>query len=123
MAAGPDVLPSRRDVIRGFRQGRTGAGTGQAAAGRRSRRGKTPRLHATHTVVNLLGTRRVDARQRLVQWRREYLAGVGVDPGLAASVAADLRWDLHALMQLLERGCPPDLAVRILGPLDDRRGQ
>jgi hypothetical protein len=29
-------------------------------------------------------------------------------------------YDLHALIELVERGCPPALAVRILGPLDDR---
>ncbi len=54
-------------------------------------------------------------------WRRQYLVGVGVDPQLAATVAADLRWDLHALLQLLERGCPAHLAARILDPMDEER--
>jgi len=27
--------------------------------------------------------------------------------------------DVHALIELVERGCPPDLAARILAPLDD----
>lgn len=36
---------------------------------------------------------------------------------LADAVAADARHDLHALLQLLDRGCPPDLAVRITSPL------
>jgi hypothetical protein len=26
---------------------------------------------------------------------------------------------LHALIELVERGCPPELALRILAPLDD----
>jgi hypothetical protein len=37
----------------------------------------------------------------------------------AARLAADLRFDLHALIELVERGCAPELAVRILAPLDD----
>ncbi|MCY7364805.1 MAG: hypothetical protein LH469_05760 [Frankiaceae bacterium] len=44
---------------------------------------------------------------------------MGVDPKLAAAVAADLSWDLHALLQLVDRGCPPHLAARILAPLDE----
>ena len=31
----------------------------------------------------------------------------------------DTRYDLHALIELVERGCPPELAVRILAPLDE----
>jgi hypothetical protein len=26
--------------------------------------------------------------------------------------------DLHQLLELVDRGCPPELAVRILAPLD-----
>jgi hypothetical protein len=29
--------------------------------------------------------------------------------------------DLHALIELVERGCPPPLAARILAPLDHER--
>jgi hypothetical protein len=29
--------------------------------------------------------------------------------------------DLHALIELVERGCPPELAARILAPLDEER--
>ncbi len=54
----------------------------------------------------------------MIDWRRQYLAQAGVDADLARVVAADLRWDLHALLQLLDRGCPPDLAARILEPAD-----
>ena len=69
--------------------------------------------------MNTLRRRRLDEQQQLVAWRRQYLSGVGVDAELAATVAADLRWDLHALLQLLERGCPPHLAVRICAPVDE----
>jgi hypothetical protein len=71
--------------------------------------------------MNKLRRSRSDERSQLVEWRRQYLKGVGVPAELASLVAADLRWDLHALLQLLERGCPADLATRILAPSDDER--
>jgi Glu-tRNA(Gln) amidotransferase subunit E-like FAD-binding protein len=71
--------------------------------------------------MNTLRRRRRDERQQLVEWRRQYLDEVGVDAELASAVAGDLRWDLHALLQLLERGCPPRLAARILQPDDEGR--
>ena len=49
-------------------------------------------------------------------WRRRQLAAAGFPPPLAARVAEDGRFDLHALIELAERSCPPDLAVRILAP-------
>jgi hypothetical protein len=69
--------------------------------------------------MTTLRRRRPHERQQLVAWRRQYLSGVGVDADLAKKVAADLRWDLHALLQLLERGCPPHLAARICAPVDE----
>jgi hypothetical protein len=39
---------------------------------------------------------------------------------LAARVARDERYDLHELIELVEHGCPPALAVRILAPLEGR---
>ena len=38
---------------------------------------------------------------------------------LAEELACDWRYDLHALIELVERGCEPALAARILAPLDD----
>jgi hypothetical protein len=52
------------------------------------------------------------------RWRQEQLVRSGFEPRLAGELAGDLRWDLHALIELVERGCPPRLAVRILAPLD-----
>jgi hypothetical protein len=54
----------------------------------------------------------------VADWRRRQLAGAGFPPPLAARLAADARFDLHALIELTERGCPPDLATRILAPLE-----
>lgn len=50
-------------------------------------------------------------------WRRCRLVEAGYPAGLATAVAEDPRFDLHALLQLTDLGCPPDLAVRIAGPL------
>ena len=38
---------------------------------------------------------------------------------VATRLARDGRYDLHALLELVGRGCPPALAVRILAPLDE----
>jgi hypothetical protein len=64
-------------------------------------------------------TAREGTRQELVRWRREQLVHSGFPFPLAARLAEDSRYDLHALIELIERGCPPGLAERILAPLDD----
>jgi hypothetical protein len=60
-------------------------------------------------------------RGELTTWRLEKLVRTGFDAELAASVAADRAMDLHALIDLVERGCPPALAARILAPMDPER--
>ena len=54
------------------------------------------------------------------RWRREQLVLSGFSFPLADRVARDARYDLHRLIELVEQGCPPDLAVRILAPLEPR---
>jgi hypothetical protein len=56
--------------------------------------------------------------QGLVRWRREQLVDSGFPLLLAARLAKDSRYDLHTLVELVERGCPPVLAERIVAPLD-----
>jgi hypothetical protein len=51
-------------------------------------------------------------------WRRDQLEHSGFPQALASRLAEDGRYDLHALIELVERGCPPRLAVRILAPLE-----
>ena len=51
-------------------------------------------------------------------WRREQLVAAGFEREHAQRLAQDGRWDLHALLELVDRGCPPPLAERILAPLD-----
>jgi hypothetical protein len=55
----------------------------------------------------------------VIGWRRGRLLEAGFAPDLAARLARDCRIDLHALLELVDRGCPPALADRILAPLDD----
>jgi hypothetical protein len=57
--------------------------------------------------------------REVVAWRRDRLVAAGFALPLAAALAADARHDIHALIELVERGCPPDLAVRILAPAEE----
>jgi hypothetical protein len=60
------------------------------------------------------------AEPEVYAWRRRQLCSAGFGPALAGRVARDAAYDLHALIELVERGCPPPLAVRILAPLDEK---
>lgn len=62
--------------------------------------------------------RQAQELDEFVAWRRAQLVATGFSPPLAVRVARDHRYDLHALIELAEAGCPPELAVRILAPLD-----
>jgi hypothetical protein len=53
------------------------------------------------------------------RWRRRRLVAAGFEPALAARVAREGGIDLHELLDLVDRGCPPATAVRILAPLDE----
>jgi hypothetical protein len=54
----------------------------------------------------------------VASWRRDQLVHAGFTLPLAVRLAEDARYDLHALIELVERGCSPELAVRILAPLE-----
>ena len=54
----------------------------------------------------------------VAQWRRLELLRCGFPPELAAQIAEDERYDLHDLVELVEQGSSPALAVRILLPLE-----
>jgi hypothetical protein len=54
----------------------------------------------------------------VIAWRRNQLAAAGFPEPLARSLARDGRYDLHALIELVERGCNPLVAMRILAPLE-----
>jgi hypothetical protein len=55
----------------------------------------------------------------VVAWRVDRLRDAGFPAPLADTVARDSRYDMHALLELTDRGCPAELAARILAPLDD----
>lgn len=54
----------------------------------------------------------------VTSWRRDRLVDAGFALPLASRLARDGRYDLHALIELVEHGCPPELALRILAPLE-----
>jgi hypothetical protein len=64
-------------------------------------------------------TRSERAAEEVVRWRREQLVEACFPLPLATRVAGNPHYDLHALIELVERGCQTDLAVRILAPLEE----
>ena len=62
---------------------------------------------------------RATREAQFVAWRRDRLAAAGFSLPLASHVERDGRHDVHSLIELVERGCPPELAVRIAAPLDE----
>jgi hypothetical protein len=58
----------------------------------------------------------------LLAWRIERLREAGFPDPLADSVARDPRYDLHKLLGLIDRGCPAELAARIVAPIDAKSG-
>jgi hypothetical protein len=66
-----------------------------------------------------IDSRRADDRAQWVRWRARRLRSAGFPPDLAGQLARADRIDLHRLLSLVDRGCPPHLAARILAPLDE----
>jgi hypothetical protein len=52
--------------------------------------------------------------ERVERWRAEVLERSGYDSVAAAGLASRLDVDLHSAIDLLQSGCPADLALRIL---------
>ena len=59
-------------------------------------------------------SRREREREGITSWRIECLRAAGYDAEAAIVIALDRDVDLHRAVSLLERGCPPDLALQIL---------
>jgi hypothetical protein len=57
----------------------------------------------------------------IIGWRYERLRRAGLDAKPAEVLSHESGLDLHALIELIERGCPPELAARILAPVDLER--
>lgn len=52
--------------------------------------------------------------ERVERWRTDAFVRAGFSADQAASLAGRSDIDLHAAIGLVEQGCPPDVAVRIL---------
>ena len=52
--------------------------------------------------------------ERVERWRAEALMRAGYDARAATELAGRQDVDLHSAIQLLESGCPADLALAIL---------
>jgi hypothetical protein len=52
--------------------------------------------------------------ERIQRWRAGELERAGYDESDAAELAGRMDVDLHLAIDLLERGCPPSTALRIL---------
>ena len=61
--------------------------------------------------------RGVRVTEEVALWRRSLLRQAGFAAGVARDLAANPAYDLHELLNLVDRGCPPQLAARILAPL------
>jgi hypothetical protein len=72
--------------------------------------------HSTHEEVE------ARAGSGVVAWREARLQLAGFDRDTASRLADEELIDLHALLDLIDRGCPPHLAARILEPLQGERG-
>jgi hypothetical protein len=57
----------------------------------------------------------------IASWRYARLRKAGLDTELAELLSQGCDVDLHALIELVERGCPAPLAARILAPLHTER--
>ena len=68
-------------------------------------------------------TAKTKSGRDVITWRCDQLVHSGFPLRLASRIARDGRFDLHALIELTERGCPPQLAVRILAPLEQGSAQ
>ena len=80
-----------------------------------------PQIRHRRASAEAIGQPPVEPGGNLAAWRQQRLLRAGVESELASELAADCALDLHAMIELVERGCPPDLAARILAPLDHER--
>ena len=55
-------------------------------------------------------------------WRLRRLVDAGFSWALGLELATTPGIDLHAVLALVDRGCPPELAARILAPFDPGGG-
>ena len=54
----------------------------------------------------------------VARWRRDQLCQAGFPRRLADAIGREPAYDVHRLITLVEQGCPPALAARIVAPLE-----
>jgi hypothetical protein len=69
----------------------------------------------TNPLYGIPPTPTITPSADVVRWRLRRLTDAGFDRELADALAAERDVDLHALLDLVDRGCPPHLAARIMG--------
>jgi hypothetical protein len=126
LAALRDLGPARPGVgywlIDEARQQRRRLGDAARMHRQRDVRERKAQSAADANTAMTSDTTSYDTRSELgavVGWRRGRLLAAGFVPDLAARLARDCRVDLHSVLDLVDRDCPPALAARILAPLDD----
>jgi hypothetical protein len=68
-------------------------------------------------MSHLVATRETTETEELLRvlvWRFKQLCRTGFELELATTLAARVDVDLHEAIDLVERGCPPEVAGRIL---------
>jgi hypothetical protein len=55
----------------------------------------------------------------LSDWRARRLTAAGFTSREAYELASNHSVDLHEVLELIDRGCPPALAARITAPVDE----
>ena len=112
-------MPMSRDGALN-RQRRVPRRTPRAVPGCASHFGKKPGDRVANRLMGAPQSYALEGnRARIVRWRAARLERAGFNASLALRVACDPGSDIHGLLELVDRGCPPQLAVRILAPLDD----
>lgn len=70
------------------------------------------------SIETPLGTRARNDSARRAELLERTEAVRRFDVNRVTQVTGDIAVELHPLLDLVEQGCPPDLAVRIAAPLD-----
>ena len=63
-------------------------------------------------VDTAIAVERTDEEQLVLEWQTEQLERLGVSETMAYTYASQVDW--HQVAHLVERGCPPGLALDIL---------
>ena len=75
-------------------------------------------MDETETDTDTMPTAEADVSEseaaRIHRWRADELERAGYSPGDAHDLALRHDVDLHRAIELIQRGCPADLAARIL---------